>query len=111
MRPASILPRVTFAFANIPHDRTILQFLVNDFCSRWNQELSNETDTQALMAFPPAFSAQVARRYAYCNRGKTYDGCYVEHTIEEEQQACKKTHMEFVGGGTDYGFFGEPRPK
>ena len=109
MSPTILALRVTFAFANILHDRPILQSLVNDFCARWDPERGFKTDADALTQFPPAFTARVVRRYSHCGREKKFDACYLEYKSEEAKETCKKVHME-LDEGTDYGFFGEPRP-
>lgn len=62
------------------------------------------------MVFPPAFNARVIRRYGYGGLKQEHKSCYLEHASEEAKQACKKTHMNFAGEGTNYGFFGEPQP-
>lgn len=109
MKPTNLLPRMTFAFANVPDDLFILQFLVNDFCLRCDPDTGLRPDASAPMNFPPALTARVIRRHGCCGRENKYDGCCLEHASEEAEQACEKTHMGFAGEGIDCGFFGEPR--
>jgi hypothetical protein len=106
--PSSLLPTATYAFANIPSDRSILQFLVNRFCYGWAPQYIADADEDALSELPPAFTVRVMKRLAYLRHGK-FEGCYIEHSTDEEKKSCKKPHMEFVGGEFRYGYFGEPK--
>lgn len=106
--PTDLLPIVTYAFANIPGDRTILQYLTNKFCDRWCPEWNSDNDHNALGKFPPTFTIRVMKRYAYLRYGN-YGGCYVEHATVQEEESCVKAHMQYVGGAKDYGFFDEPQ--
>ena len=87
-----------WAFANIPADRLILQFLVNNFCSDWLEK--NDADNNALNDLPQAFTVRVLRRYSQLvkmseeERSKT--NCYREHSSKAEQENCPTgLHMEW----------------
>ncbi|KAJ4378281.1 hypothetical protein N0V86_005981 [Didymella sp. IMI 355093] len=104
--PSTLLPTATYAFANIPSDRSILQFLVNQFCKCWDPEYIINTEEDALSELPPAFTVRAMKRLAHLRCGKL-EGCYIEHSTNEEKKSCREPHMEFVGGEFGYGYFGE----
>lgn len=106
--PTDLLPIVTYAFANISGDRTILQYLTNKFCESWSPEWNTDNDHDALGKFPPTFTIRVIKRYAYLRHGN-YEGCYVEHATVQEEESCGKAHIQYLGSAKDYGFFGEPQ--
>lgn len=108
--PRDWQPAVKYAFANIPNDRVILQFLVNVFCRDWDPVEDCEDDQLTLLVFPAEFTARVMMRYAYMPKDGPKE-CYIEHASEEEKKSCAKVHMVFIDSRVGYGYFGEPIPK
>lgn len=107
--PSRILQTITYAFANIPKNCNVLQFLTNKFCGSYGPGFDDE-GTDALSELPLAFSVRVIKRLAYFRDGDLYDvylydGCYIEHAINEEQKSCKKLHLKFFDGENGYGHF------
>lgn len=107
--PTRLQPIVTYAFANIPNDRSILQFLTNKFCKYYDPEDDDDEQQDALSELPPAFIVRVIRRLAYLRRHGALKGCYVEHATDEEKMSCRKRHPNFSGGEKGYDYLGEPR--
>ena len=104
--PKAILPVVKWAFANIPADRIILQFLTNYFCEDWISCKDNTEDVLALKDFPPEFVARVLRRFCRV-KASTYNHshyCYLEHASKKEAADCTfSMHAEF-DEAMDYSF-------
>ncbi|KAH6639800.1 hypothetical protein C7974DRAFT_139048 [Boeremia exigua] len=63
LSPATILPAVAFAFANI-YDSNIHDILVARFCDDFNAMKSQFEDDVALVQFPPTFTALVIKQYS-----------------------------------------------
>ncbi|KAF1358717.1 hypothetical protein EJ07DRAFT_122576 [Lizonia empirigonia] len=88
----ALLPIYRLAFANIPADRLILQFLVNDFCFDWREQIDD--DNTALNDLPQYFTVRALRRYSEIvkmseeERNKKH--CFLEHSSKEEQDSCSK---------------------
>lgn len=58
---ADLMPAYDFAFANIPSNRAVLQFLVDDYCKSWVEEFE---ENAALHELPPAFVTRALRKYS-----------------------------------------------
>lgn len=88
----ALLPIYRLAFANIPADRLILQFLVNDFCFDWREQIGD--DNSALSDLPQSFTVRALRRYREImkmseeERNKKH--CFLEHGSKEEQDSCSR---------------------
>jgi hypothetical protein len=106
--PSRRLLMITYAFANIPNDRNILQFLVNKFCNNYDPVDDEDEEEDDMSNLPPAFLVRVTKRLAYVRNGVAENGCYVEHATDGEQKSCKQRHLKFCGGENGYGYFGEP---
>ncbi|KAJ8111028.1 hypothetical protein OPT61_g6273 [Boeremia exigua] len=89
---ATLMPVYSYAFANIPDNRPLLQFLVDDFCENWIEEF--DTDSDVLHDLPPAFLARVLRRYSQKAHATTLC-CHLEHADGSEQQNCGLAHMVY----------------
>ncbi|KAJ4333155.1 hypothetical protein N0V95_009494 [Ascochyta clinopodiicola] len=96
-----------WAFANIPADRLVLQFLVNDFCDFWHER--RDADNVGMKGFPHAFTLRVVRRYSQLVQlsvkkpVKTH--CYIEHSSKKEQDDCEtELHMTY-DAEKDFGNF------
>ena len=90
-------------FEQIPKDRAVVQFLVDEYCH--NYQNNGERDEGTL---PREFLLRCMRRLKDMASEPQGDHrarlqrCYLEHTIEGEKEACPKLHMRFdqdVGHG------------
>jgi hypothetical protein len=95
-----LLSIVEYAFTNIPCDRPILQFLVDDFCDHWDKEADDELEVGAQKQFPTAFTLRVMRRFSEKLDLSTQiwveaKRCFLEHASEEEKEACSAAHMKY----------------
>lgn len=87
-----------YAFENIPADRPILQFLVDKHCFEWVADLDTKYDLEYYQKLPHNFLVRVMRRYnsLYLNSGHGFEeGCYLEHTSNEEKAECAGCHVRF----------------
>ncbi|CAO2658682.1 Nn.00g064050.m01.CDS01 [Neocucurbitaria sp. VM-36] len=99
------------AFANIPSDRPILQFLVDK--AGFGAAECYEAFGGSMDDLPRAFLQRLIRRLdeelrrerAHENESKSR--CYYEHASKKEQEACRDLHMEY-DEEKDFGFFGKP---
>jgi hypothetical protein len=105
----------TYAFNNIPADRPMLQFMVDDHCDIW-PELKDDygdgnPEQKAILTsfneLPKAFLIRAMRRMSDFRYGRP-DGygfeCYHEHESDEQKEDCGAFHMKY-DKMLDYGFF------
>lgn len=104
--PRAYVPAVRWAFENIPCERPLLQFLVNDFCANWYAKHDNKDDVEALRQFPMTSIMRAMRRYSLAREDEG-DGCFLEHATVAERRSCKHTHPEYTTGHDGYGYVGE----
>jgi hypothetical protein len=104
---------VIFAFKNIPADRVILQYLVEDYRYHWNASTcawirKEEYAVAAQASLPAPFLLRVMRSYheAECQRGlkKEKGRCFEEHVTQGEESECDQKHM-FYDYEKDHGYF------
>ncbi|KAJ8111033.1 hypothetical protein OPT61_g6274 [Boeremia exigua] len=95
--PMESLPSIEWAFENIRSDRSILQYLANEFCNNWFPEGDDTDDIDALSKLPTKFVLRLLRRLGYLRQSSIEEGktCYLEHFTEAEEKACEKTHVQY----------------
>ena len=93
-----MISAIKIAYANIPSDRVILQWLVIDFCRNWPP--SKEIDDNTLDKLPVGFVFRVVRRYVLLQGNREHkllkDLCCLEDASEEEKMTCTKVHMNMT---------------
>jgi hypothetical protein len=102
----------SYAFANIPPDRPILQYMVDDLCTRWpddaDEDALDEASLQAFNDLPKSYTIQAMLRLGEYERNSDKARrrrCYYEHESEEERKDCTVgLHMKY-NAVLDYGAF------
>jgi hypothetical protein len=93
------LPVVNYAFAYIPAERPILQYLVDYFCTRWREHLDLPEEIDMQKSLPNAFTMRSMRRFSEMLRqpekAKMSNNCYLEHASNAEKKKCKQKHMKY----------------
>lgn len=94
-------PLVNYAFTHVPADRPLLQFLVDDFCCRWQEDLDLAEEMDLLKELHSAFLLRVmrvTRRFSEIlrERGEAKTKCcYLEHASDKKEKAFKAQHMVY----------------
>ncbi|KAH7084927.1 hypothetical protein BKA63DRAFT_484941 [Paraphoma chrysanthemicola] len=88
----------SYAFANIPSDRPILQLLVDEHCGEWDK--GDENDDTKLSAFnnlPPKFLIRAFRRIHEMTEKELdrENWCYCEHESDKDKTDCETQHMRY----------------
>jgi hypothetical protein len=96
---------ISYAFANVPADRLILQLLVDECCNEWHEGIDTEEDFVAQRKLPAQFLLRVMRRSNEMRHDiNTSTRCYEEHGSEQEKARCRCVHMMY-DEDADYGYF------
>jgi len=99
---------IEYAFNNVPSDRVMLQHLVDDYCSQWDETQLDHVSVRIPKWLPRAFPVRVERRFAelrsMINNVGNRSRCYYEHTSAEERKKCRYLHM-FYHEVEEYGYF------
>jgi hypothetical protein len=100
-------PAVWWAFENLPSTSIMFQFLVDRFAECWNNDEDDEDHMGSLSKLPPAFVMRALSRFCGMRNerkwGDVKDRCYLEHTSDDEKEACSRLHMHY-DEEWDYGY-------